>query len=64
MPWLAAQTGPKVAPHVAALSYKTWTTLSEFIRQQALVGFVKESAKELTKNVVTIERAPRERSGP
>jgi predicted PurR-regulated permease PerM len=40
MPWLAAQTGPKVAPHVAALSYKTWTTLSEFIRQQALVGFI------------------------
>jgi predicted PurR-regulated permease PerM len=40
LPWLAAQTGPKVAPHVAALSYKTWTTLSEFIRQQALVGFV------------------------
>jgi predicted PurR-regulated permease PerM len=40
LPWLAAQTGPKVAPHVAALSYKTWTTLSEFIRQQGLVGFV------------------------
>jgi predicted PurR-regulated permease PerM len=40
LPWLAAQTGPKVAPHVAALSYKTWSTLSEFIRQQALVGFV------------------------
>jgi predicted PurR-regulated permease PerM len=40
LPWLAAQTGPKVAPHVAALSYKTWTTLSEFIRQQALVGFI------------------------
>ena len=27
-------------------------------QQQALVGFVKDSAKELTKNVVTIERAP------
>ncbi|MGY1680114.1 AI-2E family transporter [Geodermatophilus sp. SYSU D01176] len=40
LPWLAAQTGPRVAPHVAALSYKTWTTLSEFIRQQALVGFI------------------------
>ncbi|MGR6964851.1 AI-2E family transporter [Geodermatophilus sp. URMC 61] len=40
LPWLAAQTGPKVAPHVAALSYKTWSTLSEFIRQQALVGFI------------------------
>ncbi|MGY1831372.1 AI-2E family transporter [Geodermatophilus sp. SYSU D01180] len=40
VPWLAAQTGPKAAPHVAALSQKTWTTLSEFIKQQALVGFV------------------------
>jgi predicted PurR-regulated permease PerM len=40
VPWLTAQTGPKVAPHVAALSYKTWSTLSEFIRQQALVGFI------------------------
>src|SRR4029078_1690888 len=36
VPWLAAQTGPRAAPHVAALSLKTWTTLSEFIRQQAL----------------------------
>jgi predicted PurR-regulated permease PerM len=40
VPWLAAQTGPRAAPHVAALSLKTWATLSEFIRQQALVGFV------------------------
>jgi predicted PurR-regulated permease PerM len=40
VPWLAAQTGPRAAPHVAALSSKTWSTLSEFIRQQALVGFV------------------------
>ncbi|MDT0275291.1 AI-2E family transporter [Blastococcus goldschmidtiae] len=40
VPWLAAQTGPPAAPHVAALSYKTWSTLSEFIRQQAIVGFV------------------------
>jgi predicted PurR-regulated permease PerM len=40
VPWLSAQTGPKVAPHVAALSYKTWSTLSEFIRQQAFVGFI------------------------
>ncbi|MDK3257565.1 AI-2E family transporter [Blastococcus capsensis] len=39
VPWLAAQTGPPAAPHVAALSYKTWATLSEFIRQQAIVGF-------------------------
>jgi predicted PurR-regulated permease PerM len=40
VPWLCAQTGPRAAPHVAALSYKTWATLSEFIRQQALVGFI------------------------
>jgi len=40
VPWLSAQTGPKAARHVAALSYKSWATLSEFIRQQALVGFI------------------------
>ena len=40
VPWLAAQTGPRAAPHVTALSQKTWTTLSEFIKQQAFVGFV------------------------
>ncbi len=40
VPWLSAQTGPRAAPHVAALSQRTWSTLSEFIRQQALVGFV------------------------
>ena len=40
VPWLSAQTGPRAAPHVAALSLKTWTTLSEFIRQQAFVGFI------------------------
>jgi predicted PurR-regulated permease PerM len=40
VPWLTAQAGPKAAPHVAALSQKTWSTLSEFIKQQALVGFV------------------------
>jgi predicted PurR-regulated permease PerM len=40
VPWLSAQTGPHAARHVAALSYKTWSTLSEFIRQQALVGFI------------------------
>ncbi len=40
VPWLTAQTGPKAAPHVAALSQKTWSTLSEFIKQQAFVGFI------------------------
>src|SRR4051794_4400718 len=39
-PWLSAQTGPRAAPHVVALSHKTWSTLSEFIRQQAFVGFI------------------------
>src|SRR3954451_15688615 len=39
-PWLAAQTGPRAAPHVIALSEKTWSTLSEFIKQQAFVGFI------------------------
>src|SRR5215210_1972193 len=40
VPWLSAQTGPRAARHVAALSYKTWDTLAEFIRQQALVAFI------------------------
>lgn len=40
VPWLSAQTGHRAAPHVAALSMKTWATLSEFIKQQALVGFI------------------------
>jgi predicted PurR-regulated permease PerM len=40
VPWLSAQTGHRAARHVAALSYKSWATLSEFIRQQALVGFI------------------------
>jgi predicted PurR-regulated permease PerM len=40
VPWLSAQTGPRAARHVAALSYKSWATLSEFIRQQAFVGFI------------------------
>jgi predicted PurR-regulated permease PerM len=40
VPWLAAQAGPRAAPHVAALSEKSWATLSEFIRQQAFVGFI------------------------
>jgi predicted PurR-regulated permease PerM len=40
VPWLAAQTGPRAAPHVAALSQRSWDTLSEFIKQQAFVGFI------------------------
>src|SRR3569833_440923 len=34
-PSLAAQTGPRAAPHIAALSQKTWTTMSEYIRPPA-----------------------------
>jgi predicted PurR-regulated permease PerM len=40
VPWLSAQTGQRAARHVAALCSKVWSTLSEFIRQQALVGFI------------------------
>jgi predicted PurR-regulated permease PerM len=40
VPWISAQTGHAAARHVAALNYKIWATLSEFIRQQALVGFI------------------------
>src|SRR5918997_279642 len=40
VPWLSAQTGHRAARHVAALNYRVWATLSEFIRQQALVGFI------------------------
>jgi predicted PurR-regulated permease PerM len=40
VPWLSAQTGSGAARHVVALSQRSWSTLSEFIRQQALVGFI------------------------
>ncbi|MFB9544388.1 AI-2E family transporter, partial [Micromonospora sagamiensis] len=40
VPWLAAQTGPRAGVHVTQLSERSWRTLSEFIRQQALVGFI------------------------
>src|SRR3954452_11063982 len=40
VPWLSAQATPGAARHIAALSYQSWATLSEFIRQQALVGFI------------------------
>jgi predicted PurR-regulated permease PerM len=40
VPWVAAQTGLRAAPHVAALSQRSWDTLSEFIKQQAIVGFI------------------------
>ncbi|RBY83842.1 AI-2E family transporter [Geodermatophilus sp. TF02-6] len=40
LPWLGAQTTWRAAPHVAAVSRKSWRTLSDFIRSQALIGFV------------------------
>ncbi|WP_166503503.1 AI-2E family transporter [Modestobacter italicus] len=40
LPWLGAQTTRPVAPHIAAVSTQAWRTLSDFIRSQALIGFV------------------------
>ena len=40
VPWISGLVGPRAAPHVAALSLRTWTTLSGFIKAQALVGLV------------------------
>jgi predicted PurR-regulated permease PerM len=40
VPWLTGLLGPRAAPHVAALAYRSWATLSGFIKAQAAVGFV------------------------
>ena len=40
LPWLAEQSGRPAGRHIARLSQQSWRTLSEFIRQQALVGFI------------------------
>jgi predicted PurR-regulated permease PerM len=40
LPWLAEQTGRRVGRHIARLSEQSWQTLSDFIRQQAVVGFI------------------------
>ena len=40
LPWLGGLTGPRAAPHVAAIGHRGWATLSGFIKAQAAVGFV------------------------
>jgi putative heme transporter len=40
VPWLSGWVGSRAAPHISALSYRSWDTLSGFIKAQALVGFV------------------------
>lgn len=40
IPWVSGWVGPKAAPHVAELSRRSWTTLSGFIKAQAIVGLV------------------------
>ena len=40
LPWLGGLVGPRAAPHVAAVSQRSWTTLSGFIKAQAAVGLV------------------------
>jgi len=40
LPWLSGLVGPRAAPHVSALSQRSWVTLSGFIKAQAAVGFV------------------------
>jgi len=40
VPWISALVGPRAAPHAAQVAHRSWTTLSGFIRAQALVGLV------------------------
>lgn len=40
IPWVSGWVGPTAAPHVVELSRRSWTTLSGFIKAQALVGLV------------------------
>ena len=40
LPWLSGLVGPRAAPHVSALSQRSWITLSGFIKAQAAVGLV------------------------
>ena len=40
LPWLCGLTGPRAAPHVDAIARRGWTTLSGFIKAQAIVGLV------------------------
>ncbi|MDP3966682.1 MAG: AI-2E family transporter [Nocardioides sp.] len=40
VPWASRLSGPRAAPHVAAVSYRVWNALGGFIRAQAAVGLV------------------------
>jgi predicted PurR-regulated permease PerM len=40
VPWIGGLVGPRAAPHVAAVAQRGWTTLSGFIKAQAIVGLV------------------------
>jgi predicted PurR-regulated permease PerM len=40
VPWASGWVGPRAAPHVAELSRRSWSTLSGFIKAQAVVGLV------------------------
>ena len=40
LPWLGGLVGPRAEPHVVALGERWWTTLSGFIKAQAIVGLV------------------------
>ncbi len=38
LPWLSDLVGPRVAPHAAELSRRSWDTLGGFVKAQAAVG--------------------------
>jgi putative heme transporter len=40
LPWLSGLAGPRAAPHTAEAARRSWTTVSGFLRAQALVGAV------------------------
>jgi putative heme transporter len=40
VPWLSGLVGPTAAPHVTAVTHRSWATLSGFIKAQAAVGAV------------------------
>ena len=40
LPWVGGLVGPRAAPHVSAVSQRSWVTLSGFIKAQAAVGLV------------------------
>jgi predicted PurR-regulated permease PerM len=40
LPWIGGLVGPRAEPHVAAITQRSWTTLSGFIKAQAVVGLV------------------------